>query len=93
MINPLTPNYLILVASESPVESEGKQCSGPLRNFSPGTSRVSVPPDYRKQCLASIADLSSLLSIPLRPIYSISVYPYTAFPETIEDLASGLGFL
>ncbi|KAJ5705992.1 hypothetical protein N7455_004525 [Penicillium solitum] len=25
--------------------------------------------------------------------YSISVYPYIASPETIEDLASGLGLL
>ncbi|KUM64530.1 hypothetical protein ACN42_g2560 [Penicillium freii] len=46
--------------------------------FPSGTSRVSVPPDYRKQPLASIADLSSLLSIlPLRPILNFCLSSYS----------------
>ncbi|KAJ5492038.1 hypothetical protein N7453_010135 [Penicillium expansum] len=48
------PDYLILVASETPVESEESQkkkmgtMSGPLRSFSSGSCRA-IFPDYRKK--------------------------------------------
>ena len=91
----LPRDYLILVASDSPVESEarGKKMetvSGPLRKFLPGVSQCTRQ-ITRKNSPSSIADLSSLLFPSLQnTLHSTFVNPHIVSPEATGDLATGL---